>query len=167
MTINLFKTFYFLILFSVSVFADSITDRLEAELPSSQGIVRIDLLNKLSYLEHRISYDKSLSYSQQALKLSLKSGYKKGEASALQNLGFCYYLRNNTVDALSCLEKSLKISTSLNDHYLIASAYNYFGLIFWKLNDFPKAFDYFRHVSLDLLLRPYLELRYGSRRSKT
>jgi signal transduction histidine kinase/Tfp pilus assembly protein PilF len=146
LTNKLFKILCFLVLLSVSVFADSMTDRLEAELPSSQGIVRINLLNKLAYLEHRISYDKSLSYSKQALQLAQKTGYKKGEAAALQNLGFCYYLRNNTDDAVTCLDNSLKISIYLNDQYLIASANNYFGLVYWKLNDFPKAFNYFRHA---------------------
>lgn len=101
--INIFfklRRFGYLLISAVLTFSTMFaqTDEVEAfesKLSTLDGIERVDVLNSLSDLLKRNSYDKSKSYAEEALKISRQIDYHNGEAKALVNLGFAEYIHND------------------------------------------------------------------------
>ncbi len=119
---------------------------LEKRLPSLKGKERVDVLNSLSYLLKRSSFEKSRTYAEEALRLSKLDGYNLGEANALNNLGFAEYTLNNLEKAEDLYHNALSIFREIKDEKEIARTQNQLGLIHWRRNQFVSAFRRYREA---------------------
>jgi PAS domain S-box-containing protein len=129
--------------------ADSLERRLE-----NLGVdsLRVNEMNELAL--HYLYSDTSLSraFSIRALELSKKSGYRKGEARALSNIGNIYFTVGKNDKALDYYQRSLKLREQLGDLADIASSYINIGNIYYTRGEAKLSLDYF-NKTLDIYLR--------------
>lgn len=135
------------LLFSPAVIAQ-IKDaaELEKRLPSFKGKERVDVLNNLSNLLKRSSFEKSITYAEEALRISKEDNYSFGEGNALNNLGFAEYAQNNLDKAEELYHSALTIFRDIKDEKEIARTQNQLGLIHWRRNQFVSAFRRYREA---------------------
>ena len=119
---------------------------LEKRLPSLKGKERVDVLNSLSSLHKRSSFEKSRTYAEEALNVSKETNYSFGEGNALNNLGFAEYAQNNLDKAEELYHRALAIFREIKDEKEIARTQNQIGLIHWRRNQFVSAFRRYREA---------------------
>ncbi len=116
------KTFLFLCItgsISCTVFAQiRSTDSLEQKLNKINGKEKVDVLNQLTY--DLITHDnvKVIAYNQQALDLSKKIKYLKGEARAYTYRGVFEYLSGQLLEGHRDLNHGLRLATQAGDRPL-------------------------------------------------
>ena len=91
-----------------------------------------------------INSDSAISYGQKALALAQQIKYLRGEARALHALAVIYRILGEDSKSLEALFKGLQIAEE--NHYPIEleRCLNSIGLVYYELNDFPQAIDYFK-----------------------
>lgn len=114
------------------------------EINKGDSNLKVDALNSLSNLYYRESTPLGAEYAAKAYRLARELRYTKGEAVALRNMGFGYYLINKTDSALLSYDKSIQLLDLLPDFNEKAACYNNYGLIYWRKGESIKAFDYYR-----------------------
>lgn len=119
---------------------------LEKRLPSLKGKERVDVLNYLSNLLKRSSFEKSSTYAEEALRISKEDNYSFGEGNALNNLGFAEYAQNRLDKAEELFHSALTIFREIKDEKEIARTQNQLGLIHWRRNQFVSAFRRYREA---------------------
>lgn len=125
-------------------------DTLELRLAQSvDQKEQIDLLNQISYLVFNKDVEKCKSYAEQALGLSLKTGYKKGQAKAYNNLGIASGLTNKNEDVFTYFQRSLQLAEEINDSLTIATASNGLAITNCNWGDFEEGIRYY-HKSLSV-----------------
>ena len=92
-----------------------VTDSLERILESSEKEARVDLLNQLTYEFISVDIDKVIRYNDEALALSRKLDYIKGQAVAHTYRGVYEYLSGNFSEARRDLHQGLRLSTQVDD----------------------------------------------------
>ena len=92
-----------------------LTDSLERILPSTQKEARADLLNQLTYEFISVDNNKVIKYNEEALSLSGKLGYVKGQAVAHTYRGVYEYLSGQFTEARKDLHRGLRLSTQAGD----------------------------------------------------
>jgi serine phosphatase RsbU (regulator of sigma subunit) len=101
---------------------------------------KINTLNRLGKQLYILNiYDTSESYAKQALELSEKIKFIKGQATAYNILGNIYVDQANYPEALKYHQASLDIRLKLGDKKGIGASYNNIGLIFQRRGNFPEA----------------------------
>jgi len=106
-----------LILFSgtAALSQSKVADSLERILPSAEKEARVDLLNQLTYEFISVDNKKVIKYNDEALNLSRKFGYVKGEAVAHTYRGVYEYLSGQFKEARADLHHGLRLSTQIDD----------------------------------------------------
>jgi len=98
----------------------------------------------LGYCYWRMSdYDKSLSYTLDAIDLFKKINDKKGLADALNNLGAVYMFQKKHQKRLETNLECLSIRKEINDHEGIASSMNNIGETYMEMGDYESAEKWF------------------------
>ena len=141
--------FYFLLFsFGVLQAQQRVADSLEALIPSSSDLKKIELLNEISKAYWRISLDKSKDYAQQALILAERIRSRKGIADSYNQLGNVEYYSFNYEKALEYFDITLRIRSEIEDyeglinvHYNIAIVNNVLGNITLALEAHLKALE--------------------------
>lgn len=110
----------------------------------TDNTARVDVLNELSFLFYRESTPLGIEYGQKAYTFAKGLKYSMGEAIALRNIGFGYYLTNKLDSAEISYNKSIEILELLHDIKEKAVCYNNYGLIFWRKGESIKAFENYR-----------------------
>jgi len=146
---------------------DQVTDSLKNILKSlDNDSSKVNVLNDLSdKLETLGEYDSSLVYGQEAESLSAKIDYKKGNETALRNIGVIYYRKRLYKKALEYQYSSLSISQQIDDKKDIATGYGDIGLIYWGTSNYAKALEYdFKALSIaqELKSENYTGLCYSN-----
>ncbi len=101
---------------------------------------RLELLNQLGEAHRSIrEFERAKPYFQEAIDLSRKLGYKKGEADALYNLGVVNYSAREFENAKRSLIQSLAIKEEIDDKQGQAIIYDYFGRVAHALIDYEEA----------------------------
>lgn len=118
-------------------------DSLENALKTISNNEKICVLNKLSKEYLKISVEKSLEYSTQALQLAEKLKNNKEKADALSNLALGNYYLGNNNKALEYYQLSLKIEKKIGNFQKIAAILNNLGIICSNLCDYNKALEYY------------------------
>jgi len=152
--------FYLLLSSCVSFAQNKTIDSLLTVLNTAkEDTVKVNVLNALSWQSYLIgNYDKEMSYAEEALKLSEKLSWKKGQAKALKYRGGAFYDKGNYADALKNYFASLKISEEIGDKKGIASTFGNIGLIYWNQENYAEALkNYFASLKI------YVEIgdKYG------
>lgn len=128
---------------SITVKGQVNTDSLEQVLKSAKDTVRINILNKLGDELTTVDYEKSLAYTAEALALSEKRNYAKGEADAQKTFGYIYLTKAEYPKAIEHSDKALALYTSLNDQENKGFIFNMLGVIYETLGVYDKALNYF------------------------
>ncbi|MBN2460905.1 MAG: tetratricopeptide repeat protein [Candidatus Cloacimonetes bacterium] len=122
---------------------DTYIDSLESKLEVTEGKDRVLLLNELGKAYWGISSEKTIQFSEQALKLSKEMGYRKGEAQSLNNIGVGYYYEENYEKALAYFLQSYQIRREIDDKRDIVASLNNIGIIYDDLNKYNEALNYY------------------------
>lgn len=113
---------------SCSVFAQrKVTDSLEQRLGEVDGIEKVDVLNRLTYDYITNDNDKVIAYNRQALELSKKINYLKGEAKANTYRGVFEYLSGQLEQGHRDLNQGLRMAKQAGDTTLRGYAYLQLG----------------------------------------
>ena len=146
------KKLLFLIIVTTHVQAQVDTlEALQRELvKASTEEARIDLLNKLSHFYSQYSLESSEGFAHQALQQAEKIDYKRGIASANNNLGICHAVRGDYTSSLEYFITALRIREQINDLKLVSHTLNNISRVFIYQKEFDKALEYARK-SMDIL----------------
>ena len=106
---------------------------------------KIDSLNALSTSNWYINPESTLALAQQALDLSRSSGYKRGEAEALNNLGVGYYFSSDYDKVLDYYRRTLNTYKQMGDEEGITRA----GTIYFRIAKYQKALENYK-ASLEI-----------------
>ncbi len=117
---------------------------LEEKLKSaSSDTDRVIRLNDLSLLYLPNSPERALQLANDALTLSKKINFTKGEIIALNRVGENEFRKSNHAKAVAAATESLRLAESEKDSTNIASAYRLLGLIYTMgLKEYDLALDY-------------------------
>ncbi len=120
----------------------SIADSLEAILPSTSGIEKIDLLISLSDSYVNQQPQRSLEFANEALELAMGSQNQQREAASLFCIADVNRMMGENIKALDYYLQALKIFEILNSKEGIAKCSNSIGRIYRFLGDYPAALDF-------------------------
>lgn len=103
---------------------------------------KVKALNSLCYEYARIDVDEGIKYGNQALELSKKLDWKKGEATAYRLIGINYMNVSSMDTAIENLNKSLEVYTGISDDEGKAKTYGTLGNFYTMQGDRSKALEY-------------------------
>jgi adenylate cyclase len=128
-----------------------LVDSLQGLLSTANGDTnRIMILFKLSSAYIGNNPDTTMDYTNQALDLSEKIGYKKGIGIAYNILGLIYNDKGDYSQALELHRKALKIREEMGDKPGIAGSYNNIGNVYEVQGDYPEALkSYFAALEIN------------------
>jgi signal transduction histidine kinase/tetratricopeptide (TPR) repeat protein len=133
----------FLIFNSILYAQQTAIDSLQTLIESSSGKEKVHYLNELGKQFWGDPSGNTLVYSEQALELSEKIKYKKGEAQSLNNIGVHYYFLGDFEQTLKYFHNSLKLRQELKDQKDIAASLNNLGSCYDEMNNPEKALEYY------------------------
>ncbi len=122
---------------------DSLLNLLPASINDTNKVI---LLNDLSFNYKSIHPDTGLLYGQQAIDLSVKLGFKKGEADALLAMAANYWVKHDYVTEEQCLRRQLDINKALDNKQEIARTIRNIGDIYETEYNYPKALSYYKEA---------------------
>lgn len=120
-----------------------LADSLEAKLPGTQGAARVDVLNQLTYEFISVDNNKVIRYSDEALALSKKLSYAKGEGIAHTYRGVFEYMTGQFPQAHQNLHTGIRISTQIGDRQNVGYSYLQLGNAGLEEVDNDSALIYF------------------------
>ncbi|HEY3402275.1 MAG TPA: tetratricopeptide repeat-containing sensor histidine kinase [Ohtaekwangia sp.] len=143
-----FKTIFLSGLLIVMVFlpamAQTNVDSLENVLKSGlDDTTRIRVLTKVSAAYQFQDFAKSLTYSQEALKLAEKININDSKVLAFQNAAFLFTLSGDFSSALRYDNFSLELEVLSKDTVGISRDYNNIGNDYYDLGEYDDAYFYF------------------------
>ncbi|MEO7990580.1 MAG: tetratricopeptide repeat protein [Chryseolinea sp.] len=103
---------------SAALCQSRVTDSLEQLLDKSKGTEKVDILNQLTYEYITRDNQKVINYGKQAIELSKKINYKKGEAKAYTYKGVYEYSSGQFPEAHRDLHHGLSLSKVAGDRTL-------------------------------------------------
>ena len=104
---------------------------------------RMSIMQGLGFYYEALNADSSLKYTQAALAYARKHSRHGDEARLMAGLSSVLRQQGKFAEALDLLFKSLKIARENNLTGDIARAYRRLGLVYYDLENFPKAIAYF------------------------
>jgi signal transduction histidine kinase/tetratricopeptide (TPR) repeat protein len=150
---NNMRKIFFILFLSIPVFSNAQTksiDSLQQLLKTERkDTSRAMLLADLAYAYLYSKPDTALVLSQQALSISKKEGYTKGEAASLNRIGNVFLTTGNYPKALEAYLQSLKKSESIEDMAAIARVTGNIGTVYSAQGDYRQSIKYlFKALSL-------------------
>ena len=141
------------LLLLIPVFSNAQTNRIDSLQQllktETKDTSRAMLLADLAYAYLYSKPDTSLLLAQQALLLSKKEGYTKGEAASLNRIGNVFLTTGNYPKALEAFLQSLKKSESIGDKGQIAVVTGNIGNVYSAQGDYRQALNYtFKSLAL-------------------
>ncbi len=116
---------------------------LETTLKTAKDQSRVDTLNELCDLLVDIDIKKAVAYADEAIDLSKKIEYDKGEIDAMNHLGYISIAQNAPDDALLFFRETSTRATELDYDKGLAFSKNGFGILWSNLGDYAKGLDSF------------------------
>jgi tetratricopeptide (TPR) repeat protein len=90
--------------------------------------------------------DRALDHDQQALTLYQAAGHRRGQATALNGVGWCHVLVGDHTDAVTYCRQALTLLQQLGDRYGGAAAWNSLGYAHHHLGHHAQAVDCYQHA---------------------
>src|ERR1700757_708646 len=116
---------------------DSLLNLLKTDKQDTNNVIHLNkLCNEFSFVGE---FNKGLNYGKQALALAQNSAYKKGMATAYNNLGNMYCMLGNYPLDLQNYSASLKIRQQIKDKHGVADSYSNMANIDLYLGNYPTA----------------------------
>lgn len=124
--------------------------QLQAVAPnnSRRVVERTDLLNSLAWELRSSDPSRALAYAEEAYSLADNSGYVRGAAYGLLNVGIARRYLADYETALSTLLKALPSFLSIDDLQGRASTLNWVGNVYFRMGNYPNALDYYLKSSV-------------------
>lgn len=108
---------------------------------SKQDTNRVMVLYDLSREFFNSDIDRAEKYSNRALFLAEKLGYKRGIAKAYNNLGIINYYKAIYNVALNYHDRSLQLMTEIGDRKGMAGSHNNKGAVYTQQGEYPLAIE--------------------------
>jgi tetratricopeptide (TPR) repeat protein len=127
---------------------DSVRQIVAAGRNDSQMVEALNTLSMLAWRKGR--YEKSDSFSNQALLLAGKLGQARGEALAFSNKATVAWYKGNYPEALKLYLAALKIFEQSGYKAGLSDAYNNVGMVHYYLRNYDKTIAYYmRSLKID------------------
>ena len=114
--------------------------------------LRVNLLNELSFHIFKNQPEKSLLFAEEALTLSRKLAFSKGELQAENNLSVYYLMKGRAEIALESAMKAAQLGERMRSADLTADSYSILATIYHNQKSFDKALRYAKQA---LALNPH------------
>lgn len=136
---------YLILILAFSYLANAVNiDSLKSELnEAGDDILKVDILNSISFSQRRINFDTSYTYAKLAYDLADKQGYKSGKAYSLKNMGTVYWSKGNISKAKDFYYQSLRLYKEIADTNGMGRLWNNIGLIDITQEDFESSIQHF------------------------
>ncbi len=121
-----------------------IVDSLNKVLHSSRGAAKVDVLNLLSFQLGPRTFDSSLSFANDALRLSRQIGYTKGEGVATFNIGNSYFFKPDIRNSLVNYLAALRLLEKYEPSHVLADLLYQLALVNQFVRNSKKVNSYFR-----------------------
>jgi len=123
---------------------DSLRTVLQARLARhpQPDTIRVNLLNELAYVVRNEQLERTRQLAQEALTLSRKLTYPRGEAMALYGMAVVHDMHASHSPALPYLEQARKLFTQLNDRAGLARVLSQMGWYYTQRGDYVPALTY-------------------------
>jgi len=108
-----------------------------------QDTTRVLLLSELSFSYVASKPDSAMNLAMEALQLSRRIGFVKGEAVSLNRIGNAYGVFGNYPKRLEVLLKALKINEKINNRDGLSRNYINIGLAYSNMGDSRQALRYY------------------------
>ncbi len=119
------------------------TDSLLRQLPQAKDDTsRVLIMGELSFHYRYINIDSAIYYGEQALLLSERIHFLRGEANALTHIGQAMREKGDLPRALELQIRARNIAKENNYTSEYATALRRIGLVYMDLRDFPKTLSY-------------------------
>ena len=138
----LFTVFLFCTLHGQNRRADSLSLLLSKH--SQKDTTRVILLNELGYSIYLSNTDTVRLLAKEAIALSKKLNFKKGQARSFHLMGLYYDMKTNYPMALEYYQKSLTISEEIDYKKGISDCLNSMGVIYSDQGNQKQALEYYR-----------------------
>jgi len=126
--------------FSLSFGNGNTVDSLLNELKSAkEDTIKIRLFLDISWEYHTSKPQQTIAFAQRAYDLSRIINYKKGEASAFNQMGIGYDIQGELDKAMEYYEAASRLAEELNDSYGAQRYLNNMGLLHGRKGDNEKA----------------------------
>jgi signal transduction histidine kinase/CheY-like chemotaxis protein len=123
---------------------DAKIDSLKALLKTAnEDTIKVNILLDLSKRLYSLEPDESIRLGNQANDLAEKSGFKKGVAYALKNIGLAYYTKGKYSETLGYWQQSLKLFEVIGDSTGVSNLLNNIGAIYFNLGNNDHAIEYY------------------------
>jgi len=110
--------------------------------------VKVNLLNKVSYIYHKKDLKLLKSYALEAKKISQEITYINGEARSLFLIGIFYFNNSEFKLAIKTIEDALELYTKINNDDGIFSCFNSLGNCAFVTNHLKKAKEHYNKALL-------------------
>lgn len=127
-------------LYAQTINNDSLNRILNTQNDDTSKVIKLDSLSRIFLLNNNLQT--AYQYATEALALSKKAGYKKGEAISLENLAFFFAVQHNYAEVRKMSFATIAISELLKDEKRTAGAYELIGKAFGLEENFPEAIKY-------------------------
>jgi serine phosphatase RsbU (regulator of sigma subunit) len=87
-------------------------------------------------------FDSAKKYAQEALMLSIRLGWLKGQAGNYNNMGVVNHFLGNYPEAIDYYTKAIRLRQALGDTPGVAGAYNNLAKIYFNQGNYPKTLEY-------------------------
>lgn len=137
---------------SLSVVADDRQNELIKRLNGANVNEKIVIYNKLARSYLYTDPEKTITYSQRALKLAVEKENKRGEAEAYNNLGLGYYFKSDYEKLLNSYQKSVRAYKDIGDEQSISSL----SSTYYRLRQSEKSLNnYFQSLQIYIDQKKY------------
>ena len=119
---------------------DSLQQALQKEKTDTGRVI---LLAELSYQLHETKPDTAMILALEALSLSRRIGFEKGEAGSFNRVGGAYSIIGNYPKAMEAFLQALKINEKINNQDGIQINYNNIGNLYISQEDYRQGLDYY------------------------
>jgi hypothetical protein len=108
-----------------------------------EDTTKVKLLIKIGNFYLDSNLDSSYAYANQALRLSQRIGYRRGESLSFSTLGGTESFLGNYPEALKLTLQSLRLAEQVNDSATTLQALNSLGALYYFEKDYKRAQAYF------------------------
>ncbi len=119
---------------------NTVFNNLQERKPSN---LVVDEINNLASKVLENDYLQALTFSKKSLLLAEHLGYEKGQAEALNNIGWSFNAGENYTIALEQIERALVLTKKIKDVFLLAKINNTKGLLLLNIGYYNEALQIF------------------------
>lgn len=121
----------------------SISDSLQKELQTSQGINRAEILLELSKQTRQSNVDKAIQQADEALQIAKSNHENSIICKAFNQLGYYYNLKGNNSKSYFYLHKALSLSRKMSNKKEEANVLFFLGRLYNSQEEYKNSLQYF------------------------